>query len=173
MGFRQGAYAKIWEVDDETGHKYATCQMSVSRKDKDSGEYKTEFQDGYVRLIGNAYDAIEEYLEENDIPEKGLSVKISSCDVTNNYDKKKKKLFVNYAVFGMKIADEDGNFPYDDDEEDSGDNSKKKSARGKKSSTSKGKKSTSSTKGKGNKKAKEEETEDIISDLDDDEDLPF
>jgi hypothetical protein len=170
MGFRQGAYAKIWEVDDETGYKYATCQMSVSRKDKDSGEYKTEFQDGYVRLIGNAYDAIEEYLEENDIPERGLSVKISSCDVTNNYDKKKEKLYVNYAVFGMKIADEDGNFP--DDDEDDG-SSKKKSAKGKKSSASKGKKSTSSSKGRGNKKAKEEEPEDIISDLDDDEGLPF
>lgn len=40
-----------------------------------------------------------------DIPENGLSIKISSCDVTNNYDADKKKLYTNYVIFGFEIPE--------------------------------------------------------------------
>lgn len=97
MGFRQGAYARIWSVEEGAG-KYAIANMSVSRKNPDTEEYKTEWQDGFVRLVGKAYEDIGNI----DIPEGGISVKISSCDVTNNYDTNKKKLYTNYVVFGFE-----------------------------------------------------------------------
>ena len=35
MGFRQGAYAKIWKIEDKGN--YHVAQMSISRKNKDTG----------------------------------------------------------------------------------------------------------------------------------------
>ena len=52
MGFRTGAYAKVWEVSplSDTSTK---VRMSVSRKNKQSGEYEQDFS-GYVLCIGTA-----------------------------------------------------------------------------------------------------------------------
>ena len=51
MGFRDGAYATVWEITDEG--KYASVRLSISRKDKQSGEYKTDFN-SIVRFVGDA-----------------------------------------------------------------------------------------------------------------------
>lgn len=42
MGFRTGAYAKVWEVTpmSDTSTK---VRMSISRKNKQSGEYEQDF----------------------------------------------------------------------------------------------------------------------------------
>ncbi|MDY4494862.1 MAG: hypothetical protein SPE24_08255 [Erysipelotrichaceae bacterium] len=102
MGFRQGAYAKIWSVEDKGN--YSVCNLSISKKNKDTDKYDVEFQDGFVRLVGTAHTDISGM----DIPENGLSIKISSCDVTNNYDADKKKLYTNYVIFGFEIPDNSG-----------------------------------------------------------------
>lgn len=103
MGFRQGAYAKIWKVEDMGN--YSTAQLSISKKKKDSDEYVTEFQHNFVRLVGNAHTAIQNMT----IPEKGgLSIKISSCDVTNRWDNETKKEYTNFAIFGFEIPDYSG-----------------------------------------------------------------
>lgn len=99
MGFRQGAYAKIWSVEDKGN--YSICNLSISKKNKDTDKYYVEFQDGFVRLVGTAHTDISGM----DIPENGLSIKISSCDVTNNYDADKKKLYTNYVIFGFEIPE--------------------------------------------------------------------
>ena len=69
-----------------------------------------------MRFIGSAHEA----LKNVDIPKNGLSVRISSCDVTNKYDPETKKVYTNYAIFGIEIQDGYGT-------DKSGDN--KKSAR--------------------------------------------
>ena len=108
MGFRQDAYARIWSVNDEG--RYSTANISVSRKNKDSGAYEIEFSDGYVRLVGAAHEAAknlglptrEEFDAKN---HKGVSVKIASCDVTNHYDSKSKKLFTNCVIFEFELPE--------------------------------------------------------------------
>ena len=93
MGFREGAFATIWEITDEK--KYASVKLSISRKDKESGEYKKDFS-GIVRFIGNAYKTVK-----NRDPE--TRIKLGACDVTNHYDKEKERLYTNYAVFECEV----------------------------------------------------------------------
>ena len=50
MGFTVGRYAKIWSFKDEG--KWGTVNLSVSRKDKETGVYKTDFKDGFVSVVG-------------------------------------------------------------------------------------------------------------------------
>lgn len=148
MGFRQGAYAKIWEVTDEGN--YSTANVSISRKDKDTGEYKIEFQDGYVRLVGNAHTFAQEHGWADGIGDKGETIKISSCDVTNWYDNKKKKLYTNFVIFGFEIP-----------EDDSSTGTKKTTSKAKSSKAAKGKKVPTT------------DTSDFEEVVDDDDDLPF
>lgn len=93
MGFRQGAYAKIWKVENKGN--YHVAQISISRKNKDTGAYDTEWQDSFVRLVGTAHQQIETM----DISH---NVKIGSCDVTNKYDAQKKTTYTNYVIFNFE-----------------------------------------------------------------------
>lgn len=95
MGFRQGAYAKIWKVEDKGN--YHVAQMSISRKNKDTGNYDTEWQNNFVRLVGTAHQQIKSM----DISH---NVKLGACDVTNKYDAEKKTTYTNYVVFGFEDA---------------------------------------------------------------------
>lgn len=99
MGFRQGAYAKVWSVEDKGN--YSVCRMSTSKKNKETEEYETDFQDGYVRFVGTAHTMIH----DKNIPNNGLSIKLSSVEVTNKYDKASNKSYINYAVFGFELPD--------------------------------------------------------------------
>jgi hypothetical protein len=118
MGFRQGAYAKVWRVEDKGN--YSVAQISISRKKKDSDQYETEFQNNFVRFVGTAHDL------GKDIPEVqgGTSIKITSCDVTNKYDKEAKKEYTNFVIFGFEFPDNNNG--------KSGTTSNKKSAASKK-----------------------------------------
>lgn len=112
MGFRQSAFARIWTVNDEG--KYSTANISVSKKNKETGNYVVEFNDGYVRLVGAAHEAAKQLglpTREQFDPQshKGVSIKILSCDVTNNYDKNTKKLYTNCAIFEFELPDGNGN----------------------------------------------------------------
>lgn len=99
MGFRQGAYAKIWTVENKGN--YSVCNLSISKKNRDTDEYEVEFQDGFVRFVGNAHNDISNI----EIPANGLSIKIENCDVTTKYDADRKKLYINYVVFGFEIPE--------------------------------------------------------------------
>ncbi len=100
MGFRQGAYARVWSMDDKG--KFCTCRMSISRKNKNTGSYDTEFQDGFVRFVGSAYNMIKGI----PISEKGVNIRLSSCDVTNYFERNGKKYFnPQFTVFGFELAD--------------------------------------------------------------------
>ena len=101
MGFRQGTYARIWKVEDKGN--YSVAQVST-RKKKEDGKYETDFQDGFVRLVGSAHDVIKSM----SIPENGVSVKISSCDVTRTYNADKKENYTNFVIFGLELADGSG-----------------------------------------------------------------
>ena len=95
MGFRNGAYATVWETKPGNGN-WTDVRLSISRKNRD-GEYETDFS-GFVRFIGDAHTGAA-YLGEKS------RIKIGECDVTNRYDKEKKVEYVNYKVFGFEMAD--------------------------------------------------------------------
>ena len=154
MGFRQadsegrGGYARLWSVEDKGNYSTAKISTSRKRQDADGNDYyETDFQDGFVRLIGSAHKKAQEL----DIPvnengdSRGISIQITSCEVTMQYNAEKKKNYTNFAIFAFDVSDG---------------NSGTKSGSTKKASTKTTKKTTKS-------KTKKE------APVEDDDDLPF
>ena len=83
MGFRQrdsegrGGFARIWSVEDKGN--YSIAKVSTSKKRKD-GSYETDFQDGFVRLIGSAHEKAQTL----NVGEKGVAVKHYTLENLNN-----------------------------------------------------------------------------------------
>lgn len=97
MGLRiADTFAKMWSIENKG--KYSIVDLSVSRKNKETGEYETDFRHKFVRFVGNAHAALE-----------GMSgterIKILSGDVSNHYDAEKKVTYTNYVVFAIEKAD--------------------------------------------------------------------
>ena len=105
MGFSVGRYAKIWSFEDKG--KWGTVNLSVSKKDKETGVYKTDFKDGFVSVVGSAYETIKAATID---PNHGLTVRIASCDVTNSYNNAQGKASYkpHYTLFGVEIPDDNG-----------------------------------------------------------------
>lgn len=95
MGFRNGSYIKIWEVEDKG--KYSLATISISRKNKETNAYETEFQEKFVKLVSSAHKAVQGV----EIPKSGLSAQIKACDVTNTYNAEKKQKYYNFVIFEM------------------------------------------------------------------------
>lgn len=93
MGFRNGAYATIWEVKQGKGN-YTDVRLSISKKNKQTEQYETDFS-GFVRFIGTAHQKASS-LKEKD------RIKLGDCEVTNSYDKEKKVTYTNFAVFSFE-----------------------------------------------------------------------
>lgn len=90
MGFRTGAYAKVWEVTpmSDTSTK---IRMSVSRKNPQTNEFEQTFS-GFVLCIGTAAARNAAKLKE------GSRIKIGDCDVTTKYDSQKKITYTNFKT---------------------------------------------------------------------------
>ncbi len=97
MGFRTGAYAKVWEVTpmSDTSTK---VRLSVSRKNKQTGEYEQDFS-GFVLCIGTAAASNALKLRE------GSRIKLGDCDVSTKYDAEKKVTYTNFKLFSFEDAD--------------------------------------------------------------------
>lgn len=108
MGFRTGAYAKVWEVTpmSDTSTK---VRLSVSRKNKQTGEYEQDFS-GFVLCIGTAAARNAAKLKE------GARIKLGDCDVTTKYDAQKKVTYTNFKLFSFEDAD--GNSSTESDKTD-------------------------------------------------------
>lgn len=105
MGFRTGAYAKVWEVTpmSDTSTK---LRISVSRKNKQSGEYEQDFS-GFVLCIGSAAARNALKLKE------GARIKLGDCDVTTKYDAQKKITYTNFKLFSFEEEDSGGSTTQD------------------------------------------------------------
>lgn len=97
MGFRNGAYLTLWEINDKGN--YADCRCSASKKNKQTNQYETDWS-GFCRFIGKAHDVVIALSGEHP------RVKIGECEVSNNYSKEKNITYTNYAVFTCEAADE-------------------------------------------------------------------
>lgn len=95
MGFRSGSYATIWSVDPVSDVQ-TKARISVSRKNKQSGEYETEFS-GFVNFFGTAAAKKAACLKEKD------RIKIGDCDVKTHYDKEKNITYYNFNIFSFEV----------------------------------------------------------------------
>lgn len=108
MGFRQadsqgkGGYARLWSVENKG--KYSTARVSTSRKLKDSDTWETDFQDGFVRLVGDAHKKAGELT----VPERGIGIQITSCEATKTYNAAEKKGYANYIIYAFDVLDAKG-----------------------------------------------------------------
>lgn len=99
MAFGIGNYATVWEIEDKG--KYHSAKISTSKKDKDTGAYTTDFN-SYVFFVGEAHGMASE-LKPKD------RIKISSCAVTNKYNKEKQVTYYNFAIFGYEMVNKSTN----------------------------------------------------------------
>lgn len=99
MGFRNGAYGKVWQVKAGTGN-FTDVRISISKKNRTTNEYEQDFS-GFVRFIGDAHKAAGSLKE-------GDRIKIRECEVTNSYNKEKNTTYTNFAVFSFEMADGSG-----------------------------------------------------------------
>lgn len=100
MGFRNGAYAKIWQVEPATDTR-TKVRLSVSRKNKQTGEYEQDFG-GYVSFVGTACASKAARLKEGD------RIRLGDVDLQNKYDKEKNTTYYYPTVFSFEMADDAG-----------------------------------------------------------------
>lgn len=98
MGFRDGAYATVWEINP-TSQGCTKVKLSISKKNRETGEYETEFSNWCLFLqTGTAAKAAR--LKERD------RIKLNSVDVSNSYDKEKNRTYYNFKVWNFEMAEE-------------------------------------------------------------------
>lgn len=98
MGFRTGAWAKIWSVEPKRD-TVTSCRASVAKKNKDTGLYEQEWG-GFISFLGTAAAAKAAKLKPED------SIKLGDIDVLNTYDKEGKIMYVNYNCYSFKTNNE-------------------------------------------------------------------
>lgn len=96
MGFRTGAYAKVWAVENKGN--YSVVELSTSKKNKTTNEYETDFSGKFVRFIGTAHNQVQGVT-------RGTSIKLGNVEVTNSYNKETKTAYTNFLVFSFEIPD--------------------------------------------------------------------
>lgn len=100
MGFREGAYAHVWEVNQRTP-RITSVRISISKKNKETGAYDTDFS-GFVSVVGSEPAARALELKE------GMNIKLGSVDVTNSYNKETRKSYTNFVVFDFEVQESKG-----------------------------------------------------------------
>ena len=100
MGFKNGAFATCWEVKSQND-RWTKVRISISHKDQQGDDYITDFS-GWVDVYGTAAAAKAAKLKNKD------RIKLTSVDLTNNYNKEKKETFWNPKVFDFEMAGASG-----------------------------------------------------------------
>jgi hypothetical protein len=99
MGFRTGAFCKIWDVTPVSDRK-TKLRVSISMKNKE-GEYVQEFSDFPV-CLGSACASKAARLKKGDV------IKLGDVDVSNRYDKEKRITYYDFKIFSFEPANHDG-----------------------------------------------------------------
>lgn len=98
MGFRKDSYATVWSVEPLSDTR-TQARISISRKNKQTGEYETDFS-GYVTFIGTAAAKKSACLKEKD------RIKLGDVDVTRRFNKDKNITYHNYKIFNFETQEE-------------------------------------------------------------------
>ncbi len=97
MGFRTGAYAKVWQVKPKSNVN-TELRISISRKDKQTGNYEQDFS-GFVYCIGTVCAQKAAKLAE------GARIKLGDVDVSTKYDKEKGVTYTSYKCFSFEAEE--------------------------------------------------------------------
>lgn len=94
MGFRNGAWAKCWEIAkiSDTNTK---IRISISRKNQQTGDYEQDFS-GYVNCVGEMAAKQALQLEE------GARIRLGEVDVTTKYDGVRRTIFTYFHVYSFQ-----------------------------------------------------------------------
>ena len=98
MGFRSQAFCKVWEITPQTDTR-TKGRISISRKNRQTGEYETDFS-GFVSFLGSAAARKAASLKEGD------RIRLGDIDVSNRYDKEKQVTYTNFNIFSFETQDE-------------------------------------------------------------------
>lgn len=98
MGFRSQAFCKIWEITPQTDTR-TKGRISISRKNRQTGEYETDFS-GFVSFLGTAAARKAAVLKEGD------RIRLGDVDVSNRFDKEKQITYTNFNIFSFETQDE-------------------------------------------------------------------
>lgn len=98
MGFRDNAYATIWEVQP-VSNTMTKARISTSRKNTKTDSYEQDFG-GFITFVGTEVAAKAMRLQPRD------RVKLIRTEVTNRYVKEKEQTYTNFSVFEFQTADE-------------------------------------------------------------------
>lgn len=93
--FGTGSYATIWKVENKGN--YDVCQLSTQKKNKETGNYETDFAEQGVRFVGKAHGFH---------PQEKQRIKITNCGVTNKYNKETKRKYYTFVVFDYELVGE-------------------------------------------------------------------
>lgn len=100
MGFRNGAYATVWEVSP-ISPTMTKGRISISRKDRTTDKYVQDFG-GFVVFIGSVAATKALGLKEKD------RIRLGDVDVSNSYDKVKKVAYTDFKIFSFEPAEGSG-----------------------------------------------------------------
>lgn len=101
MGFRQGAFATVWDVEQKSD-RWTKIRVSISRKNKDTDEYEEEFS-GFIDCIGSTCAPKAAKLQKRD------RIKLGNVDVTTSFNKERGVTYTNFKMTSFERADEAGN----------------------------------------------------------------
>lgn len=103
MGFRTGAYAKVWGVE-AVSSTLTKGRISISRKNKNTGEYVQDFS-GFVTFVGTATASKALQLKERD------TIRLGDVDSLAKYDKDKKTTYYNFYIYSFEPQNGAGTTP--------------------------------------------------------------
>lgn len=98
MGFRKNAYCTIWDVKPISDVQ-TKARLSISRKDKQTGEYVDDFG-GFVTFFGTVAAKKASKLKERD------RIRLGDVDVRSKYDKEKHVVYYNFNIYSFETQDE-------------------------------------------------------------------
>ena len=89
--FSNGSYATVWGVNtDDNGR--VKVDMSTSRKNRETGQYETDFSSRFVHFVSDAKGITSDL-------QRGDRIRIDECGVSNGYNKETQKGYTNFFVF--------------------------------------------------------------------------
>lgn len=100
MGFHNGTYATVWSVEDKGN--YTKVQLSTSSKNRETGDYETDWSD-YANFVGGAHK-----LAQSTGLKKQDRIKIIGGDEKNRFDKDNKRKYYNHVVFEFEVINNGG-----------------------------------------------------------------